>query len=69
MGLSEQVAPLAGRAAVPSDSSQRISALTPPGCALGVDTAIAVTPSAGGVPLGGRALYPGGFLLVILMGV
>ena len=30
MGLSQQVAPLAGRAAVPSDSSQRISALKPP---------------------------------------
>ena len=30
VGLSQQVAPPAGRAAVPSDSSQRISALTPP---------------------------------------
>ena len=41
----------------------------PPGCTSQLGPAVAVTPNADGVHLGGRALYPGGLLLIVLMGI
>jgi hypothetical protein len=32
-------------------------------------SAVAVAPGADGIHLGGRALYPGGLLLVVLVGI
>ena len=40
-----------------------------PGCTSRMGSAVAVAPGADGIHLGGRALYPGGLLLVVLVGI
>ena len=40
-----------------------------PGCTSRMGSTVAATPGADGIHLGGRALYPGGLLLIVLVGI
>ena len=72
VGSSHQAVLPAGRAAAPGSAQRFVSArryAKAPRCTSGLGPAVAVTSSADGLHLGGRALYPGGLLLVVLMGI